>query len=122
MEEQCAEKIQHPKQNMKDHGLTKGCPGCEAGLRGKARQGHTEKCRKRFEEAMKDDERVKASKAKVDEFISKAIEKAHAEERKRKEEEAEGRPGSEGKKRKEDEAEQRQGGEEKRRKEGEVEE
>ena len=44
-------------------------------VRGMARQAHTDKCRKRFEKEMSDDERVKASREREYEFIAKEIER-----------------------------------------------
>ena len=61
------------KQDIKDHRMTVGCPGCEAAARGKPKRMHSEECRKRFEEIMKDEERVKASKARIDEYVTKRV-------------------------------------------------
>ena len=63
------------KQDIEDHGVTLKCPGCRAVISGKSRQGHSQAYRKRFEAALSEGERVKVSKAKMDEFISKIIEK-----------------------------------------------
>ena len=62
------------KQDIEDHGVTLKCPGCRAVISGKSRQEHSQACRKRFEAALSEDERVKISKAKMDEFISKIVE------------------------------------------------
>ena len=61
------------KQDIKDHRMTVGCPGCEAAARGKPKRKHSEECRKRFEEAMKGEERLKASKARIDEYVTKRV-------------------------------------------------
>ena len=61
------------KQDVRDHRATKGCPGCDAMLQGKSKQMHSEKCRKRFKELLKDEERVKSAKERMDDFISKMV-------------------------------------------------
>ena len=58
-----------------------GCVGCQAKMRGEiTRRGHSEKCRKRIEEAMRNDEKDKKKLEKTDERIhfriAKDIEKA----------------------------------------------
>jgi hypothetical protein len=50
------------------HGFTRGCGGCSSWHRGLARQPHTEPCRKRFEQLLKDEARVKNAKRKMEEF------------------------------------------------------
>ncbi len=42
-----------------NHGWTKGCGGCSSFFRGLSRQPHTEACRDRFRQLMKDDAKVK---------------------------------------------------------------
>ena len=47
---------------IEKYGLTPGCEGCDAKARGEVtRRGHTNKCRNRIEEAMKNDEEDKRS-------------------------------------------------------------
>eukprot|EP00971_Amphidinium_carterae_P097492 1929133-Amphidinium_carterae.1 len=42
------------------HGLTPGCPGCEAVREGRVAVGHTAGCRKRIEDLMIEDEEGRA--------------------------------------------------------------
>ena len=60
-------------QDLRDHGYTPKCPGCTAVLSGTARQGHNDACRARLEEAMKDLPKVKAARARVDEYIAERV-------------------------------------------------
>ena len=62
------------KKDLNKHGYSMDCPGCSAILRGLARQGHSEACRKRLELAMKSDEKVRESKKRAKEFTKMAIE------------------------------------------------
>lgn len=48
-----------------------GCPGCKAVLRGTARQGHSEACRWRLETLLRDDERVRGTRDRLDQYIAK---------------------------------------------------
>ena len=58
------------------YGPTPGCEGCQAKLRGEiTRRGHSEKCRKRIEEAMRNDEQDKKKLEKTDERINFRIAK-----------------------------------------------
>ena len=61
------------KQDYRDHGYTPGCPGCIAIVRGTARQGHSEECRKRMEECLKDDERIKRARDRMTEYAAEKI-------------------------------------------------
>ena len=68
------------------YGLTPGCVGCEAKSRGEVtRRGHSDKCRRRIEEAMRKDDEDKKKLDKADELIThkiaKDIEKQIAKER-----------------------------------------
>ena len=68
------------KRDLEVHGYTVGCEGCKAVLGNKTARAHSEKCRKRVEELMKDDPKVKGATERQSGFISKVIE---AEDRKR---------------------------------------
>ena len=46
------------KSDADKYGYTKGCGGCSSWSRGLARQPHTEECRNRFKELLKDEARV----------------------------------------------------------------
>ena len=51
------------KEDFKDHGYTPNCPGCTSiVLKRHYHQGHSEECRRRMEECLKDDERMKAAR------------------------------------------------------------
>ena len=50
------------KEDVEKHGYSAECPGCPTILRGTSRQGHSEGCRKRIEEKMKDEPKVEDSK------------------------------------------------------------
>ena len=63
------------KRDFDEHGLTKGCPGCKAALLGRPSQGHTEACRKRMEENLRDDPRIAKSNKRIDDFLAKTLEK-----------------------------------------------
>jgi len=47
------------KEDAEKHGYTRGCGGCSSWFRGLGRQPHTEKCRDRFRDLLKDEARVK---------------------------------------------------------------
>ena len=47
------------KKDGEKHGFSKGCGGCSSWFRGLGRQPHTEACRARFKEFMKNDAKVK---------------------------------------------------------------
>ena len=61
------------REDFEKHGYSGGCPGCTALLRGTARQGHSEACRKRMEKELMEDPRWKRARTKIDDFVSKAI-------------------------------------------------
>jgi len=62
------------KSDLVEHGYTAGCEGCRAVLTGKPPRAHSQKCRERLEELMKDETRVKDAKQRGDEFLSKILE------------------------------------------------
>ena len=51
-----------------------GCEGCKVALNGKAAKAHSEKCRKKMEELLKDKPRMKEANRRGDEFVTKVIE------------------------------------------------
>ena len=63
------------QQHIDAHGYSAKCDGCRSILRRTTRQTHSEACRKRFSELLKDDEKVKKAEEKGKNFIAKAIEK-----------------------------------------------
>ena len=72
------------KSDFETHGYSKDCKGCRAVLRGAARTPHSAECRKRMMEAMAGDGRIKRAEDRINEFLSKTLEK---EDKKRKEKE-----------------------------------
>lgn len=65
--------LQIRKEDAENHGYTRGRAGCSSWFRGLARQPHTESCRRRFGELIKDDARVKNAKKRKEEFEEKAL-------------------------------------------------
>ena len=63
------------KEDAERHGYTRGCPGCSSWHRGLGRQPHTEECRERFRELLKDEARVKNAKQRREDFEEKEREK-----------------------------------------------
>ena len=72
------------KSDFETHGYSKDCKGCRAVLRGAARTPHSAECRKRMMGAMAGDGRVKRAEDRMNEFLSKTLEK---EDQKRKDKE-----------------------------------
>ena len=75
MEDSVPKRVMIRQQDLENFGYSRNCPGCSAILKGAARQGHSEACRKRIESEMKDDERLKRANKRRDEFIDRAVEK-----------------------------------------------
>jgi hypothetical protein len=71
------------KEDAEKHGYTRGCPGCSSWFRGLARQPHTEKCRSRFGELMKEDARVKNALKRKEKFDEKVAQRQERKEQKR---------------------------------------
>jgi hypothetical protein len=63
------------KTDAERFGYTRGFGGCSSWHRGLGRQPHTEECRKRFKELMKDDAKVMNNEIRRKEFENKEIEK-----------------------------------------------
>ncbi len=63
------------KEDAEEHGYTKGCGGCTSWFKGLARQLHTERCRERVRELLKENARVKHAKASKREFEQKELDK-----------------------------------------------
>ena len=89
-------------QDIQEHGGTPRCKGCYNMARGMSNPGHTEECRSRFEELLKNKEKVKNAKRRREEFEEKEMQrrsKLEEEEKKRKEDKKEEEGKSQGKKR-----------------------
>ena len=66
------------KGDAEKHGYTRGCGGCSSWHRGLARQPHSEKCRERFCELLREEARVKNAEVRRKEFETKQLEKQAA--------------------------------------------
>ncbi len=62
-----------------------GCGGCSSWFRGLARQPHSEGCRERFRELMKEDAKVKNTNERKREFDEKEVERKRTKEEKKEE-------------------------------------
>ena len=78
MEVTVPRRVMIKKEDMKTFGHTAKCPGCMAAIRGAAKQGHSEACRKRFEGEMKDTEKATKAKRKFEDFMEEALTKTKA--------------------------------------------
>lgn len=63
------------KHELEIHGYTSKCPGCAAILKGTSRQGHSEACRKRFNDIHRGTEKFKKAEERKNEFVEKAIQR-----------------------------------------------
>ena len=63
------------KSDAEKHGYTRGCGGCASWFRGLARQPHSEDCRQRFRELMKEDARVVNAEERRKDFEKRELEK-----------------------------------------------
>jgi hypothetical protein len=77
------------KEDLERYGHSANCQGCRSILRGTARQGHSEPCRKRIEEALKDDLRIKLQRIKEKAYVERRLEEQEAKRRKKEEKEKE---------------------------------
>ena len=76
------------KEDAEKYGYSRGCAGCSSWFRGLGRQPHTDACRRRFGELMKEDARVKNAKKRKEDFdekTAKKLKEKEAEDKKRKE-------------------------------------
>jgi hypothetical protein len=74
------------REDLERHGYSANCPGCKSILRGTTRQGHSESCRKRLEEELKDDPRIKLQRIKEKEYVERRLEEQDRKKRKKEEE------------------------------------
>lgn len=61
------------KEDYEPHGYTTGCPGCRALLRGVAPQTHSEPCRRRMEDILKESESGQRRKRVADDRINRRL-------------------------------------------------
>ena len=74
------------KEDCRKFGYSDACPGCRSLREGRAYQPHTEACRNRFKEKLKEDARVRNREARMKEFEERErIRKERKEERKKRE-------------------------------------
>ena len=52
--------------DFEKHGYTQRCPGCVSILKGTTRQAHSEACRRRMEDLMKDTDKAKQAEKRRD--------------------------------------------------------
>ena len=71
------------KEDAEKHGYTRGCGGCSSWFRGLARQPHTEACRERFRNLMKEEAKVVNTQLSKREFEEKEIERKKRREEKK---------------------------------------
>ena len=76
------------KKDIEKHGFTRGCPRCSSFTRGLGRQPHTEVCRDRLKELMREESKVKNQEVRMRDFEVNQEDKRKRREdtRKRKEE------------------------------------
>jgi hypothetical protein len=79
------------KEDAEKHGYSRGCAGCSSWFRGLGRQPHSEQCRARFEQLLKDDARFQNAQRRKQEFEQKIQEKAAKKAKKAEEEREAGR-------------------------------
>ena len=121
--EEVIRRIYIRKQDLAKYGTTERCPGCRAYLRGGESKNHTEECRARITEAIKNDEQDKSRwerhDMRINERLMKKMEEQQAEQQDKEEDNSdeqerdnkrrgeEGEEGDEWVKRREARAEQR---------------
>ena len=66
-------KVYISKADLEIHGYTVGCPGCKSMLRGTARQGHNEACRKRVEKELEGSDKAQRAKKRAGEYVDKKV-------------------------------------------------
>ena len=66
-EEAVPRRPQLKKGDFDAHGYSQGCAGCKAALLGKPAQGHSDACRRRMEENMKHDPKIKKANQRINE-------------------------------------------------------
>ena len=77
------------KQDLKEHGFTARCEGCRAALANKPARPHSQECRDRMENLMKDNPRVQVAKRRQDEFFEKVVEEQDKKDKERARDEGE---------------------------------
>ena len=63
------------KEDLEEHGYTRGCGGCSSVFRGLARQPHNDGCRERLRTILKEGAKVKNAEGRRQDFEKKELEK-----------------------------------------------
>ena len=61
------------KEDLEEHGYTRGCGGCSSVFRGLARQPHNEACRERLRSILKEGAKVKNAVGRRKDFEEKEL-------------------------------------------------
>ena len=78
------------KDDAERHGYTRGCAGCSSWFRGSTRQPHSEACRNRFRELLKDEAKFQNAEARRKEFVEKELRRKERKDEKKKKRNLEG--------------------------------
>ena len=73
------------KTDAEKHGYTRGCAGCSSWFRGLGRQPHTEACRERFRQLMKEEAKVQLANDRKQQFEETQLQKRKRREEKKEE-------------------------------------
>ena len=84
------------KEDLDEHGYTRGCGGCSSVFRGLARQPHNDVCRERLRSILKEGARVKNAEGRRKDFEDKELEKKRKKEEKKDDKREEKRSRNEG--------------------------
>ncbi len=84
------------KEDLEEHGYTRGCGGCSSVFRGLARQPHNDVCRERLRSILKEGARVKNAEGRRKDFEDKELEKKRKKEEKKDDKREEKRSRNEG--------------------------
>ena len=63
------------KEDLEEHGYTRGCGGCSSVFRGLARQPHNDVCRERLRSILKEGAKVQNAEGRKKDFEEKELEK-----------------------------------------------
>ena len=66
------------KEDLEEHGYTRGCGGCSSVFRGLARQPHNDVCRERLRSILKEGAKVKNAEGRRKDFEDKELEKIYS--------------------------------------------
>ena len=61
------------EKDLRNHGFTRGCPGCGSIQRGRTRQPHNQACRNRFAEILKGTAKVVNAEKRKSEFEEREL-------------------------------------------------